>query len=61
MANQWRRKTSIDSTWLAYTQCDYSYAAHYKDGAWDEGGALPPTIALRCLNAQTSSIIARKF
>ncbi len=33
-------KKDIDWTALgfAYTQCDYSYVAHYKDGAWDEGG-----------------------
>ena len=39
MANSVEKK-DIDWTALgfAYTQCDYSYVAHYKDGAWDEGG-----------------------
>ncbi len=39
MANSVEKK-DIDWTSLgfAYTQCDYSYVAHYKDGAWDEGG-----------------------
>ena len=37
MANSVEKK-DIDWTALgfAYTQCDYSYVAHYKDGAWDE-------------------------
>ena len=58
MANSVEKK-DIDWTALgfAYTQCDYSYVAHYKDGAWDAGGLTTD----HSMNAQTSSIIARKF
>ena len=48
------KKKDIDWTSLgfAYTQCDYSFVAHYQDGAWDEGGLTTnPSITLsECAN-----------